>query len=125
MDTEAGEEDDDLFGAFQFRSFKTQKLIEEDYEFINIKDPEKPQDLIVKEYLPEDKMVRDAVELVPVESQDLANEEKKKQKARQELMRSERKVISEDRRFISKKDSVTQRALVRRQKEIKNLIEKK
>ena len=79
----------------------------------------------MKEYLPEDKMVRDAVELVPVESQDLANEEKKKQKARQELMRSERKVISEDRRFISKKDSVTQRALVRRQKEIKNLIEKK
>ena len=79
----------------------------------------------MKEYLPEDKMVRDAVELVPVESQDLANEEKKKQKARQELMRSERKVISGDRRFISKKDSVTQRALVRRQKEIKNLIEKK
>ena len=79
----------------------------------------------MKEYLPEDRMVRDAVELVPVESQDLANEEKKKQKARQELMRSERKVISEDRRFISKKDSVTQRALVRRQKEIKNLIEKK
>lgn len=42
MRTEAGDEDEELFSSFTFRSFKTQKLVEEDYELINLKDPEQP-----------------------------------------------------------------------------------
>ena len=72
LGTDAGDEEDELFGAFQFRSFKTQKLIEEDYELINLKDPEKPTAIKVQDHFPEDKIVRDAVEVVPVDSGELA-----------------------------------------------------
>jgi hypothetical protein len=34
------EDDTELFGNFKFRSFKSQKLIDEDYDMLNIEDPE-------------------------------------------------------------------------------------
>lgn len=78
LGTDAGDEEDELFGDFQFRSFKTQQLVDENYELINIKDPEKPRDLIVKDYYPEEKVTRDAVELVPINSEELAEQERAK-----------------------------------------------
>lgn len=34
------DEEDAMFSNFKFRSFKTHKLIEEDYDLLNIEDPE-------------------------------------------------------------------------------------
>ena len=40
-ETEVAEDDEEeLFGSFRFRSFKTQKQIDEDYDLLNIEDPE-------------------------------------------------------------------------------------
>ena len=39
-DATGAAEDDELFGTFKFRSFKNHKLLEEDYDLLNIEDPE-------------------------------------------------------------------------------------
>ena len=65
------EEDGQLFGNFKFRSFKTHKLIEEDYDLLNIEEPEDPTDISTTMIFPEDKVSKEAVEVVPVTKEDL------------------------------------------------------
>ena len=114
LGTEAGDEDEELFGAFHFRSFKAQKLIEEDYEMVNIKEPERPQNIRVADHFPEEKIVRDAVEVVPVEATSLADEEKKKKAGRKAQLKAEHQLIVEETGFVKKTDHKTQRELSRR-----------
>jgi hypothetical protein len=65
-----------MFGNFKFRSFKTHKLIEEDYELLNIDDPEDVTNISVSTMFPEDKVVKEAVEVVPVTKEELLAEQK-------------------------------------------------
>lgn len=69
-ETDANDEEEDedqaLFGGFKFRSFKTQKLIDEDYELLNIEDPEDVTNITVNTAYPEDKVSKEQIELVPV-----------------------------------------------------------
>lgn len=65
-----------MFGNFKFRSFKTHKLIEEDYELLNIDDPEDVTNISVSIMFPEDKVVKEAVEVVPVTKEELLAEQK-------------------------------------------------
>ena len=66
------EEDQELFGNFKFRSFKTHKLIEEDYDLLNIEDPEDVTNITASTVFPEDKVTKEAVEVVPVTKDDLS-----------------------------------------------------
>lgn len=61
----------------------------------------------MRDHFPDEKIVKDAVEVVPVDADELATEEKKKQKTRTEQLRKEKKVLREDKSFISKKDART------------------
>jgi len=65
------DEDSELFGNFKFRSFKTHKLIEEDYDLLNIEDPEDVTNISTQALFPEDKVTKEAVEVVPVTKDDL------------------------------------------------------
>jgi len=53
-----------MFGNFKFRSFKTHKLIEEDYDLLNIEDPEDVTNISASTVFPEDKVIKEAVEVV-------------------------------------------------------------
>ena len=61
---EGSEEEDLLFGNFKFRSFKKHKLMEEDYDIINIKEPEPPKKLEALTVFSEEKLVKEGVELM-------------------------------------------------------------
>ena len=65
------EADRDIFGAFEFRSFRKHKLIEEDYALLNIEDPEDVSNISVATAFPEEKVSKEAVEVVPVTKKDL------------------------------------------------------
>ena len=41
-ETQVHDEEDELFGDFKFRSFKTHKQMEEDYQLLELEDPEEP-----------------------------------------------------------------------------------
>ena len=82
-------------------------MIEEDYELIHIPDPDKPQNIRVADHFPDEKVVRDAVEVVPVDAKDLAGEEKKKKAARRAQLRAEHQLITEETAFVKKTDSRT------------------
>ena len=74
------EQDDQLmFGNFKFRSFKTHKLIEEDYDLLNIEDPEDVTNISASTLFPEDKVIKEAVEVVPVTKEDLMAEQKEQE----------------------------------------------
>lgn len=78
------EEDQLLFGNFKFRSFKTHKLIEEDYELLNIEDPEDVTNISASTAFPEEKVGKEAVEIVPVTKDDLQQHKKQQDKTRSE-----------------------------------------
>lgn len=50
--TEAGEAEDE-FSAFRFKSFRTHKLIEEDYSLLELEEPEEVPMIFSKEILPD------------------------------------------------------------------------
>jgi len=60
-----------MFGNFQFRSFKAHKLFEEDYNMLNIEDPEDVPEINTNAVFPVEKVGKEAVEVVPVTKQDL------------------------------------------------------
>ena len=60
-----------MFGNFKFRSFKAHKQFEEDYDLLHIEDPEDVTNITTSTVFPEEKVVREAVEVVPVTKQDL------------------------------------------------------
>lgn len=60
-----------MFGNFKFRSFKTHKLIEEDYNLLNIEDPEEVASINTTAVFPEDKVTKEAVEVVAVSKEEL------------------------------------------------------
>lgn len=78
------EEDSEIFGNFKFRSFKTHKLIEEDYDLLNIEDPEDVTNISTSTLFPEDKVVKEAVEVVPVTKEDLLAHQREQETTRKE-----------------------------------------
>lgn len=72
-DTDAIIEDDDdeVFGNLKFRSFKRHKQMEEDYDLLTIEDPEDLANINTVASFPEDKVVKEAVEVVPVTKNEL------------------------------------------------------
>ena len=81
---------------------------------VNIKEPERPQNIRVADHFPEEKIVRDAVEVVPVEATSLADQEKKKKAGRKAQLKAEHQLIVEETGFVKKTDHKTQRELSRR-----------
>ena len=73
-----------MFSNFKFRSFKTHKLIEEDYDLLNIEDPEDVTNINASQVFPEDKVSKESVEVVPVTKADLTVHQKKQEKTKRE-----------------------------------------
>ena len=73
-----------MFGNFKFRSFKTHKLIEEDYELLNIDDPEDVTAISTTAAFPDERVSKEAVEIVPVTRDDLQKHKKEQDKTRDE-----------------------------------------
>ena len=77
-----------MFGNFKFRSFKSHKLLEEDYDLLptKIDDPEDPdlQPIQPSKLFPEEKVVKEAVEIVPITKEELTEENKYQNKLKAE-----------------------------------------
>ena len=78
------DDNNEMFGNFKFRSFKTHKLIEEDYELLNIDDPEDVTAISTTMAFPEERVSKEAVEIVPVTKDDLQKHKKEQEKTRDE-----------------------------------------
>ena len=67
---EAGDdvETQDSFSNFRFKSFRTHKLIEEDYSLLELDDPEEVPMIISKEIMNENRLNKDGVELVAIDA---------------------------------------------------------
>jgi hypothetical protein len=65
--TEAGDEDDLSFTNFRFQSFRTHKLIEEDYSLLQVDEPEEAPMINTKELMTEERLIKDGIELVAID----------------------------------------------------------
>ena len=79
-DTQEGEdeEDADIFDAFKFTSFKTKLAIDERYDMVHLKDPEEPELIETQLVFPKEKVEKNSVELVAINADALAKQEKLK-----------------------------------------------
>lgn len=59
-------EEEELFGDFRFKSFRKHKLVQEDYSLLQINDPEEQDEIKAKAMFPEDKLVKQSIELVGI-----------------------------------------------------------
>ena len=73
-------EEEELFGDFQFRSFKRHKQMEEDYSLLELEDPEDVTAINTVALFPEEKVSREALEIVPITKKELSQETKKQEK---------------------------------------------
>lgn len=65
-ETEIHDEEDELFGEFKFRSFKTHKQMEEEYNILDLEDPEEPIELETIQLFPAERVGKEQLEIVPV-----------------------------------------------------------
>lgn len=79
----------------------------------------------VTNYMPEEKLTRHGVELVPIDSAMLQQKEKERLARLKQQAREESQLIIQEATFIKKKGSETKKELSRKQKEIRDLIAKK
>ena len=79
-DTQEGddEEDADIFDTFKFTSFKTKLAIDERYDMVHLKDPEEPELIETQLVFPKEKVEKNSVELVAINADALAKQEKLK-----------------------------------------------
>lgn len=129
-DTDAvlGYDDDDeqeMFGNFKFRSFKTQKLIEEDYNLLNIEDPEDVGSINTTQIYPEDKVVKEAVEVVAVSKEELIEQQKQQKREKEAKEKRDLAIIQQEKIFIKKKRDQTKVDLLKREVELEDLIRRK
>ena len=59
-DTQEGDENEeiDIFDTFKFTSFRTRLAIDERYDMVNLKDPEEPEPIELKDDFPKEKIDR-------------------------------------------------------------------
>jgi len=119
------EEDQELFGNFKFRSFKSQKLLDEDYDLLNIEDPEDVTNISTSTVFPEEKVGKEAVEVVPVNKQELIEHTKEQEKSRKADAKHDKKIIKDEKGFIEKKHGGTVTDLDKREDELEDLIKRK
>ena len=79
-DTQEGEDDEDIdiFDTFKFTSFKTNLAINERYDMVHLKDPEEPEPIETQMIFPKDKVDKNSVELVSINADALAKQDKLK-----------------------------------------------
>ena len=61
----------DDFNSFRFKSFRTHKLIEEDYNLLQVDEPEEVPMIFSKEILPDERLSKDGIELVAIDEKQL------------------------------------------------------
>lgn len=122
---EGSEEEDLLFGNFKFRSFKKHKLMEEDYDIINIKDPEEPKKLEALQVYSEEKLVKEGVELMQVNQSQLIEQEKNNKVKEEQRIKNEKLQLKEEKQFIEKQQPLMSKELVERKTEIHDLLMRK
>ena len=122
---EGSEEEDLLFGNFKFRSFKKHKLMEEDYDIINIKDPEPPKKLEALTVYSEEKLVKEGVELMQVNQSQLIEQERNNKLKEEQRVKDEKRQIKEEKEFIEKQQPHMRKELIERKTEIHDLLMRK
>ena len=128
LETEAAEgsdEEDLLFGNFKFRSFKKHKLMEEDYDIINIKEPEPPKKLEALQVFSEEKLVKEGVELMQVNQSQLIEQERNNKLKEEKRIKDEKRQIKEEKEFIEKQQPHMSKELIERKTEIHDLLMRK
>lgn len=126
-DTDAiiDDDDDDVFGGLQFRSFKRHKQMQEDYALIDIEDPADVPLINAGTIFPVEKVTKEAVEVVPVTKNELQTETKKLQKQKVEQKRADSQLITSENAFIRNKQGQTVHDLNKRETELEDLIKRK
>ena len=119
------DDDEEMFGNFKFRSFKTHKLIEEDYDMLNIEDPEEATNISTATVFPDDKVAKEAVEVVPVTKEELQAQQKEQAKDKKAEQRHDSGIIENEKTFISRKHGTTIKDLDKREDDLEDLIKRK
>jgi len=65
------EVDDLSFSNFRFKSFRTHKLIEEDYSLLQVDDPDEVPMIVTKEIMSDERLSKDGIELVAIDEKQL------------------------------------------------------
>ena len=92
---------------------------------LNIEEHEDSTDITTSTVFPEDKVSKEAVEVVPVTKQDLQEHQKKQLADKKAIETGDKKVLKEERSFIKKKNTTTKKDLDKREIELEDLIKRK
>ena len=74
---------------------------------------------------PEERVSKEAVEIVPVTKDDLQKHKKEQDRTRDEQQKHDKKIISDEDRFIKRKQKTTIKDLDNREIELEDLIKRK
>lgn len=118
-------ETQDEFTNFRFKSFRTHKLIEEDYSLLQVEEPEEAPMIFSKEILPDERLVKDGVELVAIDEKQLNKRTKEVKTKKQVRKNIESRQRAEDSRFIRSMEGDTSKYLDIRWTELQKFLDKK
>lgn len=122
METEA---DDLSFSSFRFKSFRTHKLIEEDYSLLQVDEPEEVPMIVTKDIVSDERLSKDGIELVAIDEKQLKVREREEQKRQRDEDQDRYNQMKKDIVFIDKKEKDTSKYLETRQNELKKFLDKK
>ena len=100
-------------------------MVNEDYELLTVRDPEPFKPIKREKIVTEEKLTRKAVELVPIDGEELEREERAKQEREKEQEKAEQRHIEQEKNFVAKQRAFTSKELALRTDEIAKLILKK
>ena len=101
-DTQEGEDDEDIdiFDTFKFTSFKTNLAINERYDMVHLKDPEEPEPIETQMIFPKDKVDKNSVELVSINADALAKQDKLKKQRKAQEEQELKETIKREKKFV-------------------------
>lgn len=92
---------------------------------LNVEDPEPQPEIVATQLFPEERVSKEAVEIVPVDEKALLDEEKRKKKEREAQEKADNQLLVEEKKFIGQRFKTTHKRLDKREVEIRDLINRK
>ena len=99
--------------------------MEEDYELLNIEDPEDVTEIKTNIVFPNDKVGKESIEVVPVSNKDLQEQNKKQNLERTRTSMQDSYTAKNEKTFITDKHTRTKSDLDKREDELIDLINRK